>query len=193
MNKLNIFMLIASLGLVSLVSAAAIELDSPGLGKRKNCDMSELDEAVDEMEMCYFMNLIRIVKSSECKEDELVNCIKFVKSLKEFDFAGNSALHYACINGNIAAVKLLVEKGADINMKVRRSGNTALHLACLHKHQEIISFLISSGVDHTLLNNLEQTPLEIRDISELGKADLKDRVAICEFVKAEIDKLVSKS
>ncbi len=158
MNKLNIFMLIISLGLVSVVSAAGIDVDTTMSGKRKNCDMSELEEAVADIEMDYFDDLIMNIKNTNKTEDELRKSISLVSNLDDHDWMGNSPLHHACIQKNILAVKLLIEKGVNVDLKARRSGNTPLHLVA-RDSADIVSLLLEAGADRNLKNNADILPL----------------------------------
>lgn len=51
-----------------------------------------------------------------------------------------SALSEAALNGNVKAVKLLLDKGADPDVK-DRNGNSALELALMHKHVVCVDIL----------------------------------------------------
>ena len=55
-------------------------------------------------------------------------------------------LHVACDVGNLKFVKLLVEKGADINATTAKY-MTPLHYACRSGSLEIVSYLISNGAN----------------------------------------------
>ncbi|CRG96238.1 acyl-CoA-binding protein, putative [Plasmodium gallinaceum] len=59
---------------------------------------------------------------------------------------GLTALHYACDRGHLEIAKLLVERGADINME-DSYGDTALHIAAYSDKKEIIDYLTSVGAD----------------------------------------------
>lgn len=58
-----------------------------------------------------------------------------------------SALQIAANKGQLEVVKLLVEKGANLNYQHPISKNTALHLAALSNHPEVVKYLISKGAD----------------------------------------------
>jgi ankyrin repeat protein len=60
-----------------------------------------------------------------------------VNGLDQF---GNSALQAACYGGKIDAVKLLLEKGANPNIK-KADGETPLSLATGQKHTEIVALI----------------------------------------------------
>jgi ankyrin repeat protein len=64
----------------------------------------------------------------------------------------NNAFVYACMHGHIDAAKLLLEKGAEIN--VIPGGfdfaGTGLHYAALNGHRAMIEFLLDHGADRTV-------------------------------------------
>ena len=61
----------------------------------------------------------------------------------------NNAFVYACMHGHIDAAKLLLDKGAEIN--VIPGGfdyaGTGLHYAALNGHREMVEFLLQHGCD----------------------------------------------
>ena len=64
----------------------------------------------------------------------------------------NNAFVYACMHGHIDAAKLLLEKGAEIN--VIPGGfdyaGTGLHYAALNGHRPMVQFLLAHGADRTI-------------------------------------------
>jgi len=64
----------------------------------------------------------------------------------------NNAFVYACMHGHIDAAKLLLDKGAEIN--VIPGGfdyaGTGLHYAALNGHRAMVEFLLAHGADLTL-------------------------------------------
>ncbi|KAI8377207.1 acyl-CoA-binding protein [Choanephora cucurbitarum] len=77
---------------------------------------------------------------------------------------GLSPLHIAADRGYTDALKLLVEAGADINLKTDDE-DTALHLACIAEHLDAAQFLVSKGCDTTLLDSEGKTAFEQADTS----------------------------
>ena len=55
------------------------------------------------------------------------------------------ALHQAVIAGDLAQVKRLVQKGADINQLDRLMGNSPLHIAAQTDHPDIVQYLLDQG------------------------------------------------
>uniref|UniRef100_H3A5I3 Tonsoku-like protein n=1 Tax=Latimeria chalumnae TaxID=7897 RepID=H3A5I3_LATCH len=59
---------------------------------------------------------------------------------------GETALHRACIEGNLKQAQYLVEKGHPVNPR-DYCGWTPLHEACNHGHLEIVQLLLDHGVN----------------------------------------------
>ncbi|HEX6283578.1 MAG TPA: ankyrin repeat domain-containing protein [Pyrinomonadaceae bacterium] len=64
----------------------------------------------------------------------------------------NNAFVYACMHGQIEAAKLLLEKGAEINVVPGGFdyAGTGLHYAALNGHREMVQFLLDHGADRNL-------------------------------------------
>ena len=64
----------------------------------------------------------------------------------------NNAFVYACMHAHIDAAKLLLQKGAQIDVipgGFDFSG-TALHYAALNGHQKMVEFLLGRGADASI-------------------------------------------
>jgi ABC-type spermidine/putrescine transport system permease subunit I len=61
----------------------------------------------------------------------------------------NNAFVYACMHGHIDAAKLLLEKGAEINIVPGGFdyAGTGLHYAALNGHRAMVEFLLQQGAD----------------------------------------------
>lgn len=62
---------------------------------------------------------------------------------------GGTPLYVACVRGNLAAVKVLLELGSDVHTKINQQSLTVLHGACISESgdEEIVGLLIRYGVD----------------------------------------------
>jgi ankyrin repeat protein len=60
----------------------------------------------------------------------------------------------------LAAVQLLVDKGANVNLK-NKDGDTALHLAAEQGKTEVVLLLLNSGAEVDPSNTDEYTPLQL--------------------------------
>ncbi len=71
-----------------------------------------------------------------------------------------TALDIAAIDGNVEAVRLLLELGADLAAKDDRcSGETPLHGAAYFGHVDVVKLLLSHGADPNIRNRRGATPL----------------------------------
>lgn len=70
------------------------------------------------------------------------------------DYDKRTALHLAASEGCITVVQLLVEEGAEVNLK-DRFGFTPLDDALNNNQSEIVTFLRSAGAEHGSLSKLE--------------------------------------
>jgi hypothetical protein len=69
-----------------------------------------------------------------------------VNALEDPRVGGFSVVHIACSNGNIDILQLLIEAGANINLKSKSSlGETPLHVCCKHGHAACAKMLLAAG------------------------------------------------
>lgn len=70
-------------------------------------------------------------------------------------------LHCASDKGRCDFVKLLLENGAEVNKKSGPIRNTALFLASAKGHFDIVEVLLANKADVHLVNNQNETPLDV--------------------------------
>lgn len=94
--------------------------------------------------------------------DDFVEACHLIKSrkvdLNRFGANGLSPLHRAAIEGSCECLQLLLDQGANINIKDDR-GWTPLHDAVFHGHVGCAMILIRKGADLDAETNKFQTPL----------------------------------
>ena len=72
--------------------------------------------------------------------------------------AGFTPLLAASYTGHLEVVKLLIERGADVNQIHATENSGALHWAAMHNQEEVIKCLLHHGAYINLLNGMRMTP-----------------------------------
>jgi uncharacterized protein len=103
------------------------------------------------------------------------------------DKNGVTALHHAVRFRSPAAVKTLIERGANVNQASRRNGSTPLHRAVTQtgapgtagrgeEAKEIIQLLLAAGADPSITNKSGRTPSDyVTDETIKSMFDNKNR------------------
>ena len=84
---------------------------------------------------------------------------KYKVSTESRDNGGNTFLLFSVECGFFDFVKLLLQKGANIDAQ-NDEGNTSLHLAMKFQNFEIIDYLLNNGASESIINNNNMTPWE---------------------------------
>lgn len=86
------------------------------------------------------------------------------ESMERTDNRGEAAIHGAAENGHLSMLKVMIEKGVDINLtkdEPGEAGMTALHLACMKGRAEVVKLLMASGADDTMKTLQGNTPAHL--------------------------------
>ena len=124
----------------------------------------ELERGVDPdlrvSETDYRTPLQLLPRSFECSA-EILQCHRLLlengASVDVRDSINDTALHDACLFGNSALVKLLIEAGADVHARGCQQ-NTPLHQ--VKRHGSIARLLLRAGAEVNARNEYGLTPLE---------------------------------
>lgn len=93
-----------------------------------------------------------------------------------------SALHWAALNGHDECCKLLLEKGASVNVQAQ-SGYTPLHVATLNKHFRVVALLMKHNADPKVKDGTGKT------VYEYAESSTDETLAWANFDKAKMEKL----
>lgn len=87
----------------------------------------------------------------------------------------------ASMNGHVAAVKLLLDMGSDINAQIETNRNTALTLACFQGRSEVVSLLVDrkANIEHRAKTGL--TPLMESGTSKSTVSKMQKCIASSSF------------
>jgi uncharacterized protein len=85
------------------------------------------------------------------------------RALGYTDLLGNrgglAPLHFAARDGNLEAALMLLEAGAEINLRTGGDSSTALLLASINGHFDLAEALLKKGADPRIANHAGATPL----------------------------------
>ena len=81
-------------------------------------------------------------------------------NLENDAYGGSTPLHVAAYYGRKEIAELLIDEGADVNVKIDE-GWTPIHEAANGGNKEITGFLISEGADVNAIDAAGQTPLDV--------------------------------
>nr|CAB3501858.1 unnamed protein product [Digitaria exilis] len=76
------------------------------------------------------------------------------------DDEGQRYLHAAAMLNNIESLRILIEEGADINIRISQNG-TPLHVALKYKALKCVEYLLEKKADCNLMDDEGQSPLHI--------------------------------
>src|SRR5512134_1587412 len=85
-------------------------------------------------------------------------CIAFLTAWALLAWDQNTDLLSSARTGDLAVVKALVEKGADLETKTPY-GQTPLYLAAMNGHSEVVAFLLDKGASAEVRDTFYKAPM----------------------------------
>jgi len=148
--------------------AMAVSRNEPEVVKfllDNGADVSTTDKSGNTL--AYYLLQTYKAKDPESFETKWALLSQAGLSIKDAQHDGNSVLHLAAKENNLALLRRLEESGVDINQK-NDEGNTALHLAAMSTgNTEILKYLIAQGADVNLKTDFEETVYDLAKENEL--------------------------
>lgn len=95
------------------------------------------------------------------RSEAVQTLLKYKADAESTALDGFTALHFACQNGHLSVVKLLLDAKANINRCLNKSKKTPLHIACSKEHDDIIEFLIKKRANTELRTRQEQLACDL--------------------------------
>jgi ankyrin repeat protein len=93
-------------------------------------------------------------------------------------------LHVACISANFEAVKILIDKGANVKL-VSNIGCNALHYAAFRGHLDIVRLLIKSGAALNVSDSAKQNELHYAVMGVINRELVKFLLDAGSFISVE--------
>eukprot|EP00762_Andalucia_godoyi_P000109 ANDGO_02400.mRNA.1 Ankyrin repeat and KH domain-containing protein mask len=91
------------------------------------------------------------------------------------DHLGNTGLLIACQNGHLEIAKVLLQHGADCDMR-NNAGNTALHFSFAFAHMSLAEYLLSAGASEHIRNSFGLSCREGLNPNRLIDSGIKNRL-----------------
>ncbi|MCR2048833.1 ankyrin repeat domain-containing protein [Acetatifactor muris] len=86
------------------------------------------------------------------------------ESMEQTDNQGETAIHLAAENGHTTMLKVMLEKGVNVNLTEdapAEAGTSPLHLACANGHVDVVKLLMDAGADDTVKTINGETPAHL--------------------------------
>lgn len=86
------------------------------------------------------------------------------ESMEETDNRGRAAIHNAAESGHGGMLRVMIEKGVDVNLTTDEPGEAGmspLHLACINGHADVVKLLMDAGADDTIKTLKGETPAHL--------------------------------
>jgi Protein kinase domain/Ankyrin repeats (3 copies) len=121
----------------------------------------------------YFLNLWGFTPMAAFTAIWQLQDVNAVKSLLDRgvdpnakDANGSTLIHYAVTNNQVDIARLLIDRGADIDIHYDYDGHTILHLAVLHQDGEMTKLLLDFKANPNARDRFGYTPLHVSILRE---------------------------
>lgn len=161
----NLFSL-AMIGLILITACAKAEKTESAVEKEETSAVNENDIEVVEVEPANGEDTRTLIDpgalplAAQSQDmDELTSLLDQGADVNSTDASGATALHWAANKNNYDMAVLLIEKGADPDIKDSSFGATPINWAAFDGSLDIVMLLAESGADINTQNMWGNTPL----------------------------------
>ena len=132
--------------------------------KENNNSLGKINIKKEKQKATFSNALFNLIRTNNIQKFEEI--IKENKSLiNKLNNNGLSLLHILVIKNNIKLIELLLNNGADVNIKSLKKKRTPLHFAYIYEKNEsneLINLLLKYGAKEDILDNDNKKPLEYK-------------------------------
>ena len=132
--------------------------------KENNNSLGKINIKKEKQKATFSNALFNLIRTNNIQKFEEI--IKENKSLiNKLNNNGLSLLHILVIKNNIKLIELLLNNGADINIKSLKKKRTPLHFAYIYQKNEsneLINLLLKYGAKEDILDNDNKKPMEYK-------------------------------
>ncbi len=162
------------IGVMRKLASLGVDMDTAVVkGRTPACILAFEDRGRTKEEEAFFEESARLFsrESMECLNDN-----------------GEAAIHLAARYGHTGMLKVMLEKGVNINLTEdapARAGMTPLHEACAAGRQDVVAMLMAAGADDTMKDLEGETPAHaaLREKRFGEQPDMEQRAGVLKELK----------
>lgn len=111
-------------------------------------------------ELEYAINRKNKPNPTPLMETLILSVIKDEIDINAQDESGQTALHFACQNGNLNLLEIILGKKPNLNIQ-DKNGKTALHLACQFHQIKTVETLLNAGANRSIADKKGRLPRDM--------------------------------
>eukprot|EP01102_Stenamoeba_stenopodia_P008276 TRINITY_DN2365_c0_g2_i1.p1 TRINITY_DN2365_c0_g2~~TRINITY_DN2365_c0_g2_i1.p1 ORF type:complete len:571 (+),score=170.35 TRINITY_DN2365_c0_g2_i1:204-1916(+) len=151
-------------GATSLTKSDLLDMVQSNDSDRLNRALNVLTDKTSLIDSIRGVSLLNIAIECDALECAAILLQKGICHVDEQDSSGATALHSAASDGNMKAIKFLLEWKAKLSARDER-GETPLHFACYFGHDDVVELLCTQGAYIDIQSETLVTPLHAATIN----------------------------
>ena len=132
--------------------------------KEKNISLGKIKTKKGNEKMNNMNSIFNTIKSGDIKKFEKI-LKEDISLINKLNNNGLSLLHHSVIKNNKKIIELLLDNGADVNIRTSKMRRTPLHFAYIYqnnKSEEIINLLVKYGAKDDILDSNNKKPSQYK-------------------------------